>query len=70
MNPTITEDTFTTYQDASQLQKEALAAMNRLELLADHGVAKAEKLLDAAWVRYNRRTYRVNLAADLHWGAL
>lgn len=65
MNPS----TFTTYKSASNLQKEALEVMNKLELLADHGVSKAEKLLDAAWVRYNRRTYRVNLAADLHWGA-
>lgn len=68
MNPSIRSDSFTTYQDASKLQREALEAMKRLELLADHGIAKAEKLLDAAWVRYNRRTYRVNLTADLHWG--
>jgi hypothetical protein len=72
MNPSTldTVDTFATYQAARCLQDEAREVMNRLERLADHGVKKASKLLDAAWCRYNRRTYRVNMAEALHWGAI
>ena len=72
MNPSTSHgyDTFATYQAERELQDQALDTYKRLEALADHGVSKAEKLLTPAWVRYNRRTYRVNLAADQHWGAL
>ncbi len=72
MNPSTLEvfDTFATYQAARRLQDQALDAYKRLELLADHDVKRASHLLDAAWCRYNRRTYRVNMAEDLHWGAL
>ena len=66
MNPS----TFEVYQAASKLQKQALEVMNKLELLADHGITKAEKLLDAAWCRYNRRAARTNEAAYHHWGDL
>ena len=62
--------TFETYQAANELQAQARETMNRLELLADHGVKKAEKLLNDAWTRYNRRTGRVNEAAYRHWGDL
>ena len=62
--------TFVAYQEASRLQSQALDAMNRLELLADHGVTKAEKLLNSAWERYNRRAARTNEAAYRHWGDL
>ena len=63
-------NTFQTYQTASELQAQARETMNRLELLADHGVKKAEELLDDAWGRYNRRTGLANRAADIHWGSL
>lgn len=62
--------TFDTYQAASKLQTQALETMNNLELLADNGVRKAEKLLDTAWMRYNRRAATVNEAAYRHWGSL
>ena len=62
--------TFDTYQAASKLQTQALETMNKLELLADNGVRKAEKLLNDAWDRYNRRTFIVNRAANQHWGDL
>lgn len=53
-----------------KLQDEAHRLEERLELLTRHGVTRAEELLDAAWARYNRRTYRVNVAFDAHWGVL
>ena len=62
--------TFQSYQTASELQAQARETMNRLELLADHGVKKAEKLLNDAWTRYNRRTGITNEAAYRHWGDL
>jgi len=63
-------NTFARYQTASELQNQARELFNRLELLADHGVKKAEKLLEDAWGRYNRRTGAANQAADIHWGSL
>ena len=62
--------TFEIYQMASKLQEQARETMNSLEALADSGVRKAEKLLNQAWERYNRRTYQVNVAAYRHWGDL
>lgn len=62
--------TFETYQAARKLQDEARITMNRLELLADHGICKAERLLQEAWCRYNRRAARTNEAAYRHWGDL
>ena len=66
MNPS----TFEKYQIASKLQGEALEAMNKLEAQADSGVRKAEKLLNLAWERYNRRAARTYEAAYRHWGDL
>ena len=63
-------NTFDRYQTASRLQDQARKLFNRLELLADHDVTKAERLLDDAWGRYNRRTGLANRAADVHWGSL
>ena len=62
--------TFEKYQAASKLQGEALEAMNKLEAKADEGVRKAEKLLNSAWIRYNRRAKRTYEAAYRHWGDL
>ena len=66
MNPS----TFEVYKAATKLQDQALDAMNRLELLADHGVTKAEKLLNLAWKRYNRRAAVTSEAEYRHWGDL
>ena len=62
--------TFEKYLAASKLQGEALQVMNRIEAKADEGVRKAEKLLDSAWLRYNRRAKRTYEAAYRHWGDL
>ena len=62
--------TFERYQAASKLQDEALQVMNRIEAKADEGVRKAEKLLNLAWERYNRRAARIYEAAYRHWGDL
>ena len=53
-----------------RLQEQAVATLNGLELLADTGNRKAEKLLNAAWNRYTRRTVFANQAGDMHWEAL
>ena len=66
MNPS----TFEKYQAASKLQEQARESMNRLEALADSGTRKAEKLLNLAWERYNRRAARTYEAAYRHWGDL
>ena len=62
--------TFEKYQAASKLQDQALQVMNRIEAKADEGVRKAEKLLNLAWERYNRRAARTYEAAYRHWGDL
>ncbi len=62
--------TFEKYQAASTLQNQALQTMNKLEAMADNGARKAEKLLNSAWNRYNRRAARTYEAAYRHWGDL
>ena len=62
--------TFQRYQAASKLQEQARESMDRIEALADNGVRKAEKLLNLAWLRYNRRAKRTYEAAYRHWGDL
>ena len=66
MNPS----TFESYQAASKLQAEAAALLNAIEAQADAGARKAEALLNAAWMRYNRRATITNRAAYQHWGDL
>ncbi len=66
MNPS----TFEKYLAASKLQDQARHTMNRIEAKADEGVRKAEKLLNLAWERYNRRAAVTYEAAYRHWGDL
>ena len=62
--------TFQKYQAVSKLQERARESMDRIEAKADEGVKKAEKLLNLAWLRYNRRAARTYEAAYRHWGDL
>jgi hypothetical protein len=61
-------ESYQVYKQASNLQKEANLLLNKLELLADHGVERAEKLIKLSWQRYQRRAYRTNQAEQNHWG--
>ena len=62
--------TFERYQAECKLQDQARELLYAVEAKADAGVRKAERLIEPSWQRYNRRSGRVNIAADRHWGAL
>ena len=72
MNPSTFEvhQTFERYQAECKLQDQARELLYAVEAKADAGVHKAERLIEPSWQRYNRCSGRVNMAADLHWGAL
>lgn len=64
MNPT------TAHTQALKLQQQAARLEERLELLSNYGVERAEKLTTAALNRYIRRMNAAHKADSLRWEAL
>lgn len=61
---------FKDFEKAEALRQEANQLVNQLELLARHGVERADSLMFKAWDRYTRRMKAAHALHDITWGAL